>query len=198
VLAAARPLVARPDNDFMYSSWFDTEHALREVDEMAAALDGDLPLPAGQLGVVFAPTGPMHELAVSSGWSRAFGDLANEVDDALAAAATRVEFACSRCEKVAGTVWLESDVQVARASFTSRLWLQIKPGQLRALRAALRDRDVRALFAIEAELAPFWCPPCEAAYCGAHWARWPVFDDDGWHDSIRGRCPEGHERMLED
>jgi hypothetical protein len=28
--------------------------------------------------------------------------------------------------------------------------------------------------------------------------RWSVFDDDGWHDSIRGRCPHGHERMLED
>jgi hypothetical protein len=140
----------------------------------------------------------MHELAVSSGWSRAFGDLANEVDDALAAAARRVEFACSLCEKVAGTVWLESDAQVARASFTSRLWLQIKPGRLRVLRAALRDRDVRALFAAEAELAPFWCPVCDASYCGAHWTRWSVFDYDGWHDSIRGRCPQGHERMLED
>jgi hypothetical protein len=198
VLAAARPLVARPDNDFMYSSWLHAEHALRELDELAAALDGDLPLPAGQLGVVFAPTGPMHELAVSSGWSREFGTLASEVDDALAAAATRVELACSLCEKVAGTVWLESDAQVARASFTSRLWLAVAPRDRRRLRAALCDRDVAALFALEEELAPFWCPACAASYCGAHWTRWSVFDDDGWHDSIRGRCPQGHERMLED
>ena len=38
------------------------------------------------------------------------------------------------------------------------------------------------------------------SYCGAHWARWDVFDqgDPAHHDSIRGRCPVGHERMLED
>jgi hypothetical protein len=28
--------------------------------------------------------------------------------------------------------------------------------------------------------------------------RWDVFDDDDWHDSVRGLCPERHERMLED
>jgi len=109
-----------------------------------------------------------------------------------------VEFACSLCDAVAGTVWLESGPRVARESFSSRLWLAVKPSRLPALRAALRDRDVRALFAIDLEIAPFWCPECEASYCGAHWVRWSVFDDDGWHDSIRGRCPQGHERMLED
>jgi hypothetical protein len=45
---------------------------------------------------------------------------------------------------------------------------------------------------------PFFCPVCDKCYCGTHWKRWDVFDDDGWHDSIRGACPEGHERMLED
>ena len=109
-----------------------------------------------------------------------------------------MEFACSLCDAVAGTVWLENRARVARESFTSRLWLAVAPGRLRPLRTALRERDAEALFAIELELAPFWCPQCEASYCGAHWARWSVFDDDGWHDSIRGRCPQGHERMLED
>ena len=93
---------------------------------------------------------------------------------------------------------MESDRQVARVSFTSRLWLAVQPRQLRALRAALRDADPAALYAVDLELAPFWCPKCEASYCGEHWVRWSVFDDDGWHDSIRGHCPQGHERMLAD
>jgi hypothetical protein len=182
----------------MWSSWRDRDHALGELDELSAALETGLPLPEHQLAVVFAPTGPLHELAVSSGWSREFGELADEVGAALADAAQRVEFGCSLCDAVAGTVWLQSKAQVARASFTSRLWLQVQRDQLRPLRAALRDRDARALFAVDRELAPFWCPQCEASYCGAHWVRWSVFDDDGWHDSIRGRCPHAHERMLED
>ena len=140
----------------------------------------------------------MHELAVSSGWSIEFGALADEVDAARAAAAARTEFACSLCEAVAGTVWLESDARVARESFTSRLWLAVNGGELTALRAALRAGDAAALHAVDLELAPFWCPECAASYCGVHWVRWSVFDDDGWHDSIRGRCPHGHERMLED
>lgn len=117
---------------------------------------------------------------------------------ALALAAARTEFPCSRCERVAGTAWLEDGEKVARESFTGRMWLAVARERLTALRAALRDADAGGLFAIDLELAPFWCAACEASYCGEHWVRWSVFDDDGWHDSIRGRCPRGHERMLED
>jgi hypothetical protein len=182
----------------MWSSWRDTTHALQEIDEIAAALTTGAPLPAHQIGVVFAPTGPMHELAVSSGWSAAFGQIAAEVDAALAVAATRTEFPCSLCERVAGTAWLESDAQAARESVGGRMWMAITREQRRALQAALKTGDPAALFAVDLEFAPFWCPKCAASYCGEHWVRWSVFDDDGWHDSIRGRCPHGHERMLED
>ena len=182
----------------MWSSWLDAEDALGELDEIAVALTSGAVLPAHQIAVVVAPTGPMHELAVSSGWSAEFGEIADEIDAALAVAATRTEFACGLCERVAGTAWLESDGKAARESFTGRLWLAVAPGERRALRTALQDRDPAALFAVDLELAPFWCPTCEASYCGEHWVRWSVFDDDGWHDSIRGRCPHGHERMLED
>jgi hypothetical protein len=67
------------------------------------------------------------------------------------------------------------------------------------LRTALTRADARAVFSVDPELAPFYCPTCDACYCGDHWHRRDVFDDDAaWRDSIRGRCPEGHERMLED
>ena len=42
------------------------------------------------------------------------------------------------------------------------------------------------------------CRTCSRTYLREHWTVWNAFDDDGWHDSIRGRCPEGHERMIED
>lgn len=66
--------------------------------------------------------------------------------------------------------------------------------------AALAAGDVARLFALEPEYAPFYCPPSNASYCADRWDRWDVFDDEmpDWHDSIRGRCPRGHERMLDD
>ena len=182
----------------MWSSWHDTEDALQELDEIVAALTSGALLPAYEIGVVFVPTGPMHELAVSSGWSAEFGDIADEVDAALAAAAKRTEFACRLCERVAGTVWAGRDKGGACESFTGRLWMALQPGRRAALHTALRAGDPAALYAVDLELAPFWCPKCEASYCGEHWVRWSVFDDDGWHDSVRGRCPHGHERMLQD
>lgn len=61
--------------------------------------------------------------------------------------------------------------------------------------------DPAALLAINFELVPFWCPQCAASYCGEHWRTEMVFEHDplpAWLDSIRGECPYGHERMLED
>jgi hypothetical protein len=68
------------------------------------------------------------------------------------------------------------------------------------LSAALAAGDVGGVFALDPEYTPFYCPACDASYCAGHWDRWDVFDDEvpGWHDSIRGRCPYGHERILED
>lgn len=66
--------------------------------------------------------------------------------------------------------------------------------------SALATQDANALYRFNFEMAPFYCPDCDATYCGAHWIRWGEFDPEApmFHDCIRGRCPEGHERMLED
>jgi hypothetical protein len=63
--------------------------------------------------------------------------------------------------------------------------------------AALAGGDAALLYAIDAELAPFWCPRCEAAYCADHYRSWVTFDE-GFYDATYGECPEGHERMLDD
>ena len=88
--------------------------------------------------------------------------------------------------------------KVIVASFTSELTARVKPNGLKRLRKIISVGDARALHRFDFEFAPFFCPRCKACYCGDHWMRWDVLDEDGWHDSIRGRCPAGHERLLED
>lgn len=80
ILDAARVLVARPGNDFSWSSWRDVEHALRELDGHLARLREGGELRLGSMSSLFAPTGPMQELATESGWGAVFGGLADRFD----------------------------------------------------------------------------------------------------------------------
>ena len=112
-------------------------------------------------------------------------------------------FLCAECRQQAGHVQLFGtplSPQVRRESFTGALDAVVPPEEFSALRSAIVQCDARMLHSLDAEYAPFFCPQCDAVYCGAHWRRWDVFDrdDPAWHDSIRGLCPQGHERMLED
>ena len=83
VLREARALVARPGNDFSWSSWIDAEHALWEVDGLVAVLEAGALPPSSAISILFAPTGPMQELALSSGWGDTFIALADRCDAAL-------------------------------------------------------------------------------------------------------------------
>jgi hypothetical protein len=112
-------------------------------------------------------------------------------------------FRCAACDKEAGHVRLfggPASAEVRRTSFTSSLTSTVSGESFSELRSAIERRDPRALYRLDLEYAPFFCPQCEAVYCGGHWEKRDVFDDDdpSWHDSVRGRCPKGHERMLED
>jgi hypothetical protein len=100
------------------------------------------------------------------------------------------------CGADAGEISLSDAGELRREAFTGVLTQSVEP--YGALRDAIAAGDAAAVHAIDRELAPWWCPDCAASYCGAHWARWDVFDDEGFHDCIRGRCPHGHERLLED
>jgi hypothetical protein len=115
--------------------------------------------------------------------------------------AADARFLCARCGKEAGSVQLFGDrarASIERRSFTSRMSAVVPAKTFDRLHAAIAAADARELHALDLEYAPFYCPKCDASYCGEHWKRWSVYDDDGWHDSIRGSCPDGHERMLED
>lgn len=82
VLREARGLLALPGNDFVWSSWQDEDAALLELDTLIAALEaGRLPSRL-DLSILFAPTGPIQEVSISSGWADEFLVLASRFDRA--------------------------------------------------------------------------------------------------------------------
>jgi hypothetical protein len=208
-LLEARRLVALPDNDFSWSSWRDAEHALAEIDGYLAQLETGAN-PAREIGGMFLPTGPMQELSIASGWPDAFGALANafaRADDLSATTPgerpSSAQWHCHACGQRAGIVALDrsaTPAEVRRESFTGVLTQPSNVEGTERLHRALVAQDAGAVWALDPELAPFYCPTCGASYCGEHWQRWDVFDDDapGLRDCIRGRCPQGHERLIED
>jgi hypothetical protein len=83
VLREAITWLSRPDNYFAWSTWDNANEALAEIRGHIAALDaGKLP-PKIDLWVLFAPTGPIQEVSVSSGWGNDFLELSSRFDRAL-------------------------------------------------------------------------------------------------------------------
>ena len=80
VMLEARRLIARPENDFTWSSFIDQEAAL------------------------FLPTGPIQEVSLSSGWGDEFVALADRFDLAAVAHSGRAKHLCALCGKEAGTL----------------------------------------------------------------------------------------------
>jgi hypothetical protein len=88
VLRDAHTFLARPDNDFAWSSWRDANEALGELDSLIATMSaGQLP-PEMKVSILFAPTGPIQEVSMSSGWAWEFIELSERFDAALKRAYT--------------------------------------------------------------------------------------------------------------
>lgn len=84
VLEEARGLLAAADNDFSWSSWRDRNAALDEIDTILSELRSGILPSALTLNVLFAPTGPLQAVSLSSGWGDEFIALAERFDDAMA------------------------------------------------------------------------------------------------------------------
>jgi hypothetical protein len=82
VLDDVRVLLARPDNDFSWSSFGDAEAALAELDELRSGVVAGNP-DLLTLRVLFAPTGPIQEVSLSSGWGDEFLAIAERFDTAI-------------------------------------------------------------------------------------------------------------------
>lgn len=82
-LREARSFLALPDNDFAWSSWQCGKDACRELDTLIAEIEsGQLPRKL-DLEVLFAVTGPIQEVSLSSGWGKKFLELASRFDTAM-------------------------------------------------------------------------------------------------------------------
>jgi hypothetical protein len=84
VFLRARALLARPRNDFAWSSWENAEAALAEMDGIIADLRAGRSPDPTQMQVLFAPTGPMQEVSLSSGWGDEFLTVSSQFDEAFA------------------------------------------------------------------------------------------------------------------
>lgn len=83
VLQEARSLLARPGNDFSWSSWVGSEDALREIDALMRPLKHGLRPPTPWITPLFLPTGPIQDVAQSSGWGSEFLAVAAQMDSAV-------------------------------------------------------------------------------------------------------------------
>ena len=83
VLREAREFLARPDNNFAWSSWDDAAAALREVDGFISRIEvGEMP-DCSAIELLFLPTGPIQAVSLSSGWGQQFHRLADRFDAAV-------------------------------------------------------------------------------------------------------------------
>jgi hypothetical protein len=82
VLSLTRAALARSDNDFVYSSWEDMRAALAEFDGHIATLKAGGSVSRLDLYILFAATGDVGEVALSSGWGDAYVRLAERFDTA--------------------------------------------------------------------------------------------------------------------
>jgi hypothetical protein len=84
VLEAARERLVRPENDYSCSSWPDAEAADYELGEFIVRLQDGAGVDRADLALLFAPTGPIQEVSLSSGWTDTFLRLAADFDRASA------------------------------------------------------------------------------------------------------------------
>lgn len=81
VLESAIELISIPDNDFCWSSWNGEQEAKQEMQSLTSIIrNGTLP-DRIIVSVLFAPTGPLQEISLSSGWSDTFLKVAEKYDE---------------------------------------------------------------------------------------------------------------------
>lgn len=127
VFEDAKRLLSRSENDYSYSSWEDNADAIAEIDAILAALrTGELPRSA----ILFAPTGPMQEVAICSGWGGDFLDLADRYDQAIAeddVFATAANCDCLDHLQTLHELGLESnfaEISIQKCTACGKLWLR--------------------------------------------------------------------------
>ncbi len=80
VLESAIELVQIPDNDFCWSYWEDSDEATKEITKLLNMAKSYTLPERVEVGVLFAPTGALQEVSLSSGWAEPFLKVAEKYD----------------------------------------------------------------------------------------------------------------------
>jgi hypothetical protein len=83
ILRETRQLLNRDGNDFSWSSWQDAKAANLEMDDHLQRIERGDYSRLFDLQVLYAPTGPIQEVSLSSGWGREFLAVAERFDKEL-------------------------------------------------------------------------------------------------------------------
>ena len=132
---------------------------------------------------------------------------------------TAARFQCARCGDLAGVVrvvragtavdlgaplgrQVEERDGLVLDFFLGTAWHSVTIDKLDAVQGLIEEGKVdpaaiRELDWTFWELTPFYCPDCGLNYCPRDWETYVLFDE-GFYDCTKGRCPEGHEHMLDD
>jgi hypothetical protein len=81
VLESAIELVSLPDNEFCWSYWESGEEAKQEMLALIASVKNSVLPEKVKISVLFAPTGPLQEVSMSSGWADAYLKIAEKYDE---------------------------------------------------------------------------------------------------------------------
>ncbi len=87
ILESVLEVVARPDTDVSWSSFDEPEQAVAELRDLIRRVRQPDPDPAvwQRISLLFAPTGSLQEISISSGWGQGFLSVAQRMDRALGA-----------------------------------------------------------------------------------------------------------------
>jgi hypothetical protein len=84
VLQETDELLSLKENDFAWSPWENLEDANAEIRKHITRLEADDFSGIENLKLLFAPTGAIQEISVSSGWGEKFLALAKKFDRTVA------------------------------------------------------------------------------------------------------------------
>jgi hypothetical protein len=73
-------LLALPYNDLAWPHWASRDDALHQFDDLSRKIESGDTSRTKELELLFAPTGPIQQVSISSGWSEEFLTLAARSD----------------------------------------------------------------------------------------------------------------------
>ncbi len=80
VLHDTRALLSRPENCFDWSGGENAAEALSEIDGLIAQAAGGVMPDKAAMTILYAPTGPVQEVSLSSGWGDEYLRVADRFD----------------------------------------------------------------------------------------------------------------------